>query len=125
MIVTMIDHAHLLIQAGGLNILTDPVWSDRTSPIAFAGPRRLTAPGIRTSELPPIDVIFLSHNHYDHLDLATLRHLQARHAPRIITPPASKRATGSIASTSPRVPMPISCRPCTGQRVVSATAAWP
>lgn len=84
--ITMVGHASLLIQTGGLNILTDPVWSNRTSPFAFAGPRRMTAPGIRLGDLPPIDVILLSHNHYDHLDVATLRDLYARHAPRIITP---------------------------------------
>jgi L-ascorbate metabolism protein UlaG (beta-lactamase superfamily) len=84
--VTMVGHASLLVQIGGLNILTDPVWSDRASPLAFAGPRRVTAPGIALADLPPIDVILLSHNHYDHLDIATLRDLDARHAHRIITP---------------------------------------
>lgn len=84
--ITMIGHASLLIQAGRLNILTDPVWSKRASPVAFAGPRRVTAPGVRLDDLPPIDVILLSHNHYDHLDAATLRYLHARHAPRIVTP---------------------------------------
>lgn len=84
--ITMIGHASLLIQTAGLNILTDPVWSDRASPLAFAGPRRVTAPGIRIDDLPPIDAVFLSHNHYDHLDIATLRDLQARHGAPIITP---------------------------------------
>lgn len=84
--ITMVGHATLLIQIGGLNILTDPVWSDRASPLAFAGPRRVTAPGIAMDDLPPIDAILLSHNHYDHLDVATLRALQARHDPRVITP---------------------------------------
>lgn len=82
----MVGHATLLIQTGGLNILTDPVWSDRASPLAFAGPRRVTAPGISMDDLPPIDAILLSHNHYDHLDVATLRALDARHGARIITP---------------------------------------
>ncbi|WP_244884354.1 MBL fold metallo-hydrolase [Sphingobium cupriresistens] len=84
--ITMVGHATLLIQTGGLNILTDPVWSDRASPFAFAGPRRVTAPGISMDDLPPIDAILLSHNHYDHLDIATLRELDARHGARIITP---------------------------------------
>ncbi|KAK0340441.1 hypothetical protein LTR94_030487, partial [Friedmanniomyces endolithicus] len=82
----MVGHASLLIQTGRLNILTDPVWSNRSSPFTFAGPRRVTAPGIRMGDLPPIDVILLSHNHYDHLDIATLRDLHVRYAPRIITP---------------------------------------
>lgn len=84
--ITMVGHATLLIQTSGLNILTDPVWSDRASPLAFAGPRRVTAPGIRMDDLPPIDAILLSHNHYDHLDVATLRDLHARDRPLIVTP---------------------------------------
>ncbi|TGX54980.1 hypothetical protein E5A73_05940 [Sphingomonas gei] len=84
--VTMVGHATLLIQLAGLNILTDPVWSDRASPLAFAGPRRVTAPGVKIEDLPPIDAILLSHNHYDHLDIATLKALHERHAPLIVTP---------------------------------------
>jgi len=84
--VTMVGHATLLIQVAGLNLLTDPVWSDRASPLAFAGPKRITAPGIRLDDLPPIDAILLSHNHYDHLDIATLKALHQRHAPLIVTP---------------------------------------
>lgn len=84
--VIMVGHATLLIQVGGLNILTDPVWSDRASPVSFAGPRRVTSPGIEMAALPPIDVILLSHNHYDHLDMASLRALHARHDPLIVTP---------------------------------------
>lgn len=84
--VTMVGHATLLIQTAGVNILTDPVWSDRASPIAFAGPRRVTAPGIPFDALPRIDLVLLSHNHYDHLDLTTLRRLHQAHAPVIVTP---------------------------------------
>ena len=84
--ITMVGHATVLIQVGGRNILTDPVWSDRASPFSFAGPRRVAAPGIRLDELPPIDAVLLSHNHYDHLDIATLRALHARHDPLIVTP---------------------------------------
>lgn len=84
--VTMVGHASLLIQAAGTNILTDPVWSDRASPVAFAGPRRVTAPGIAFDDLPPIDIVLLSHCHYDHLDIATLRRLQAAHAPLLAMP---------------------------------------
>ena len=84
--VTMVGHATLLIQVAGLNLLTDPVWSDRASPLAFAGPKRVTAPGVRMEDLPPIDAILLSHNHYDHLDIKTLKALHQRHAPLIVTP---------------------------------------
>lgn len=84
--VAMVGHASVLIQVAGLNILTDPVWSDRVSPLSFAGPRRYNPPGIAFEELPPIDVVLLSHNHYDHLDLATLKRLSRSHAPRVITP---------------------------------------
>jgi L-ascorbate metabolism protein UlaG (beta-lactamase superfamily) len=83
---TMVGHATLLIQTSGLNILTDPVWSDRASPVGFAGPRRVNAPGIPFASLPPIDLVLVSHNHYDHLDTATLRDLHAAHDPLVITP---------------------------------------
>ena len=84
--ITMVGHATMLIQMAGVNILTDPVWSDRASPLAFAGPKRVAAPGIAFADLPRIDMILLSHNHYDHLDLTTLASLHATHAPQIITP---------------------------------------
>ena len=84
--VTMVGHATLLIQAGGLNILTDPVWSERASPVRFAGPKRVTAPGIAWADLPPIDVVLLSHCHYDHLDVATLRRLRQEHNPLMVMP---------------------------------------
>ena len=66
--VTWIGHATALVQSGGLNMLTDPVFSDRASPVQFLGPRRAQPPGIALNDLPPVDVILVSHNHYDHLD---------------------------------------------------------
>jgi L-ascorbate metabolism protein UlaG (beta-lactamase superfamily) len=76
--VTYINHATTLIQVNGINILTDPIYSDRASPVTFAGPKRVRAPGIAMSDLPEIDVILISHNHYDHLDTDTLQQLAAR-----------------------------------------------
>jgi N-acyl-phosphatidylethanolamine-hydrolysing phospholipase D len=75
---TWVGHATLLLQFGGVNVLTDPMWSERASPVSFAGPRRFVAPGIDFDTLPPIDVVFISHNHYDHLDRPTVRSLAKR-----------------------------------------------
>ncbi|MDQ8756064.1 MBL fold metallo-hydrolase [Sphingosinicella sp. LHD-64] len=83
--VTWIGHATVLVQTAGLNILTDPIWSERASPFSFAGPRRVRVPGVRFEDLPRIDLVLVSHNHYDHLDLATLRRLWARDRPLIVT----------------------------------------
>jgi len=71
--VTWIGHTTFLIQAAGLNILTDPIFSQRCSPVRFAGPRRKTAPGLHPSQLPPIDAVVISHDHYDHLDKHSIR----------------------------------------------------
>jgi L-ascorbate metabolism protein UlaG (beta-lactamase superfamily) len=75
---TYINHATVLIQVGGLNILTDPIWSERASPVTFAGPKRIRPPGVAISDLPEIDLILISHNHYDHLDTETLKQLRQR-----------------------------------------------
>jgi L-ascorbate metabolism protein UlaG (beta-lactamase superfamily) len=84
--VTFVNHATTLIQMDGLNLLTDPIWSNRSSPVSFAGPTRARPPGIRFDDLPPLDVVLVSHNHYDHMDLPTLQRLdQERGAPRILT----------------------------------------
>jgi L-ascorbate metabolism protein UlaG (beta-lactamase superfamily) len=85
MLVTWIGHATVLIQTQGLNILTDPIWSERASPFSFAGPFRVREPGVRFEDLPPIDLVLVSHNHYDHLDLPTLRRLWERDRPLIVT----------------------------------------
>jgi len=73
--VTLVNHATVLIQTAGANILADPIWSERASPFSWIGPRRHRAPGIRWDDLPQIDLALVSHNHYDHLDLPTLRRL--------------------------------------------------
>lgn len=75
---TWIGHATVLVQCGGLNVLTDPVFSERASPVPFAGPVRAQPPGIALADLPAVDVVVISHNHYDHLDLASVRQLDAR-----------------------------------------------
>jgi N-acyl-phosphatidylethanolamine-hydrolysing phospholipase D len=72
---TWIGHSTVLVQLGGLNILTDPIWSERASPFRTIGPRRLVPPGAALESLPPIDIVLLSHNHYDHLDSRTVRRL--------------------------------------------------
>jgi N-acyl-phosphatidylethanolamine-hydrolysing phospholipase D len=76
--ITWIGHATALIQIAGLNLLTDPVWSDRSSPVGFAGPHRFVPPPLRLEELPEIHAVLLSHDHYDHLDLPTVRALRRR-----------------------------------------------
>jgi L-ascorbate metabolism protein UlaG (beta-lactamase superfamily) len=83
--VTFVNHTTLLIQTDGINILTDPVWSMRVSPVSFTGPKRHRPPGIRFEDLPPIDLVLVSHNHYDHMDIPTLKRLHAKHRPEIIT----------------------------------------
>ena len=122
--VTMVGHATLLVQVAGLNILTDPVWSPRASPLRFAGPHRVTAPGIALEDLPPLDAILLTHNHYDHLDLATLARLRAAHDPLLITPlgndrivagavPAMRMTTLDWGQSTPLGPATeVHCLPC-------------
>jgi L-ascorbate metabolism protein UlaG (beta-lactamase superfamily) len=82
---TFIGHASYLIQFGGTVMLTDPVFSERASPFTFAGPKRVRAPGLTIAQLPPVDLVLLSHNHYDHLDLASLKALATRFRPTIVT----------------------------------------
>ncbi|WP_136658169.1 MBL fold metallo-hydrolase [Nitratireductor sp. XY-223] len=84
--VTMVGHATMLIQVAGLNILTDPVWAQRVSPLSFVGPKRVNAPGIAFDRLPDIDLVLLTHNHYDHLDIETLKRLHKHHKPLVVTP---------------------------------------
>ncbi len=84
--VSYVGHASFLVQTAGLNILLDPVWSERASPFRWIGPKRVNDPGIAFADLPPIDAVLVSHGHYDHLDIATLSRLAEAHRPRVITP---------------------------------------
>jgi L-ascorbate metabolism protein UlaG (beta-lactamase superfamily) len=84
--ITFIGHASYLFQVGGVNILIDPVLSERASPFTFAGPKRVNPPGVAFGDLPKIHIVLITHNHYDHLDMTTLSRLVARDAPRIVTP---------------------------------------
>jgi L-ascorbate metabolism protein UlaG (beta-lactamase superfamily) len=81
--ITFVNHSTFLLQLDGINILTDPIWSERASPVSWAGPRRFRAPGIPITHLPPVDIVLLSHDHYDHMDLPTLRRLAREHRPTI------------------------------------------
>ena len=83
--ITLVNHSTFLIQMDGLNILTDPVWSKRVGPLSWLGVKRHRRPGIRFDDLPPIDVVLVSHNHYDHMDMPTLKRLVKKFHPRALT----------------------------------------
>ncbi len=86
MAATFVGHSTFLLQfGGGCNVLTDPVWSERVSPVSFAGPRRVRPPALAFDALPPVAVVLVSHAHYDHLDLPTLRRLEERFHPLFLT----------------------------------------
>jgi len=86
MATTWIGHSTVLIQTAGLNILTDPFFSNRASPTQLAGPKRVRDPGVTLSNLPPLDLILLSHSHYDHMDKPALKALARDHKAKLITP---------------------------------------
>jgi L-ascorbate metabolism protein UlaG (beta-lactamase superfamily) len=88
-VVTFIGHATFLIQTAAGNVLTDPIYSQRAGPLNLLGPRRVRQPAVGIDDLPPISMVLLSHNHYDHCDLATLRMLAARFDPIVLTPLAN------------------------------------
>lgn len=83
---TFINHATYLIQMSSLNILTDPVFSERVSPLSWIGPKRVRRPGLELENLPPIQVVLISHNHYDHMDVESLRQLEAKYRPLFLVP---------------------------------------
>ena len=90
---TWIGHASVLLQLDGLNVLADPIFSERASPLSFLGPKRHQPPGLTLAQLPRIDVVLVSHNHYDHLDLDSVRALmqQAGGPPRFLVPRGVER----------------------------------
>ena len=85
MVATWIGHSTVLVQAGGINILTDPIYAEKAGPWGLIGPRRVRAPGIAFDDLPHIDLVLVSHDHWDHMDLPTLKHLWDRDHPLIVT----------------------------------------
>ncbi len=84
--ITWIGHSTFLVQMAGINVLTDPHFGERTSPVRFAGPRRLVLPGVRFEDLPAIHAVVISHDHYDHLDAGTVLRLAREHQPRFYVP---------------------------------------
>jgi len=103
LLVTFVNHSTVLIQTAGVNILTDPIWSERASPVQFAGPKRFSRPGVDFDRLPPIHIVLLSHNHYDHMDVPTLRRIQRTHAPRIYMPLGVDRDAKSAGIKRPKI----------------------
>ena len=83
---TFVGHATWLLRLGNVTVLTDPIWSDRASPLSFAGPRRVRRPGLAFETLPAVDATLVSHGHYDHLDLPTLSRIGEVHRPTFVTP---------------------------------------
>jgi L-ascorbate metabolism protein UlaG (beta-lactamase superfamily) len=94
-VVTFIGHSTFLIQTPAATILTDPMFSNRAGPMNLLGPRRVRQPAVSLDRLPPISVVLLSHNHYDHCDLPTLRRLARRFDPLVVTPLGNGRLVRS------------------------------
>jgi L-ascorbate metabolism protein UlaG (beta-lactamase superfamily) len=120
-VTTFIGHASFLVQAPAANVLIDPVYYRRASPVPFAGPRRVRGPGVLFDDLPPIALVLLSHNHYDHCDLGTLRLLERRFHPRFVTPLGNGRLLRSAGirqveeidwwETTSTAPLPVTVTP--------------
>ncbi len=83
---TLVNHSTVLLQKQDVNILTDPIWSERAGPLSWIGPRRRRKPGVSLEDLPPLNAVLLSHNHYDHTDLPTLRQLSTRPGLAFVVP---------------------------------------
>ena len=98
--VTFINHATVLIQMDGFNILTDPIWSERAGPILWVGTKRVRAPGVKMEDLPNIDIILISHDHYDHLDIPTLQYFIENHQPIILVGLGVKRRLESVGGNN-------------------------
>jgi L-ascorbate metabolism protein UlaG (beta-lactamase superfamily) len=98
LLVTAIGHASLLIQVAGSNILLDPVWAQRASPFTRTGPLRHNPPAVALADLPPIDTVLLTHNHYDHMDLSTIKHLWDVHRPAILSPLGNDTVIRSVVA---------------------------
>ena len=120
-IATFVGHSTFLIQTPSGNILTDPMYSQRASPLPFAGPKRVRQPAVLFDDLPPIAVVLLSHNHYDHCDLPTLRAIEDRWHPVVVTPLGNSRLLKSAGvgrieeldwwQAAANVPLPIVLAP--------------
>ncbi len=99
-----VGHATYLIQTRGKSLLVDPVWAERASPVSFAGPKRVNEPGIAFDDLPVIDAVLVTHNHYDHMDVDTIGRLWQRFRPRIVTPLGNnailKRSVPGLAASA-------------------------
>jgi N-acyl-phosphatidylethanolamine-hydrolysing phospholipase D len=98
--ITWIGHSTFLVQIDGVNILTDPIWADRASPVRFAGPERLVPPGMRFEDLPPIHAVVISHDHYDHLDAGTVERLTRDHRPTFFVPLGVKALVADMGARS-------------------------
>ena len=94
--VTFVGHSTFLIQTAAANVLIDPMYAERAGPLPFTGPRRVRVPGVRFDDLPPISLVLLSHNHYDHCDLGTLKRLAQRFHTAVVTPPGNNPLLRSV-----------------------------